>query len=231
MFKNIISLGFFCGVAEEMERLGLRTRSMPFDWVISPSFSSVLSLIESGFSGFVGVPHWFEDCSNRADNDTYQIQFFHDFKRPAAIDAQLKQVSVKYDRRAAYFSAAVTNPTLFIRYIADADEYEWICSNRERIDTVIRSGNPDNEIIFIGHHAADGALGYRYFQVEPDNGDVVARHFAMTNNDLSAFLTGGDLFDPVQRKKNRRFYYWKRLRKFLKKFPDKARSLLNRIHA
>ena len=34
-FKNYISLGYFCEVAKDLERLGLRNQSSPFDWVIS----------------------------------------------------------------------------------------------------------------------------------------------------------------------------------------------------
>lgn len=37
MFKHIISLGHFCGVAQELERLGLRDASYPFEWLITSS--------------------------------------------------------------------------------------------------------------------------------------------------------------------------------------------------
>ena len=230
MFDNVISLGFFCGVAQETERLGLRAKSMPFDWVISPSFSIVLDLIENNFNDYVGCPHYFEDCSNRADNDVYQIQFFHDFKRPASINDQLEGVKETYKRRATYFNNAVTKPTLFIRYIFDSDEYEWIKTHHERIDQIIKSGNPNNEIIFVGHHQDDECFGYKYFQVEPDEGDVVARRFTQSNEEAYSFLTNDQLFNTVERRKNRLFYKWGRFKKWLKKFPDKGKSLLGRNH-
>lgn len=31
-YENVISLGYFCSVASEIERLGLRRHSGPFDW-------------------------------------------------------------------------------------------------------------------------------------------------------------------------------------------------------
>ena len=34
-YKHFISLGYFCSVAMELERFGLRSESGPFDWVIS----------------------------------------------------------------------------------------------------------------------------------------------------------------------------------------------------
>lgn len=32
---NYISLGYFCSIAMDLEKLGLRNESLPFDWVIS----------------------------------------------------------------------------------------------------------------------------------------------------------------------------------------------------
>lgn len=34
-YENFISLGYFCSVALELQRLGLRSCSSPFDWCIS----------------------------------------------------------------------------------------------------------------------------------------------------------------------------------------------------
>lgn len=40
-YTNYISLGYFCGVAQDLEKLGLRSYSAPFDWGIS-SFAGVI---------------------------------------------------------------------------------------------------------------------------------------------------------------------------------------------
>ena len=46
-FKNYISLGYFCEVAKDLEKLGLRNQSSPFDWVIS-YFPNVINAIDKG---------------------------------------------------------------------------------------------------------------------------------------------------------------------------------------
>ena len=40
-----ISLGYFCSIAIDLEKLGLRTESSPFDWVIS-DFEGVMLAIQ-----------------------------------------------------------------------------------------------------------------------------------------------------------------------------------------
>ena len=52
MFENVISLGFYCEVAKELERIGLRSASYPFDWLIS-SWSGVEKMIDNNFDGFL----------------------------------------------------------------------------------------------------------------------------------------------------------------------------------
>ena len=46
---NYISLGYFCSVASELERYGLRGESYPFDWVIS-DFGGVVEAIQNNFT-------------------------------------------------------------------------------------------------------------------------------------------------------------------------------------
>ncbi len=53
IYKNIMSLGYFCGVARELERVGLRNASYPFDWIISTDFKQVIKLIENNFENFL----------------------------------------------------------------------------------------------------------------------------------------------------------------------------------
>ena len=51
-YKNYISLGYFCNVASDLEQLGLRNTSSPFDWVIS-DFEGVIQAIDNQFSDFM----------------------------------------------------------------------------------------------------------------------------------------------------------------------------------
>lgn len=49
---HYISLGYFCSIAMELERLGLRSESSPFDWLIS-DFEGVIHAIENHFEDFL----------------------------------------------------------------------------------------------------------------------------------------------------------------------------------
>lgn len=53
-YKHVISLGFFCSVALELERKGLRDASYPFDWLIS-DFQGVIKVIENRFYDFLNI--------------------------------------------------------------------------------------------------------------------------------------------------------------------------------
>lgn len=48
-FKHYISLGYFCSVALELEKCGLRSQSSPFDWNITWSFKGVIEAINNRF--------------------------------------------------------------------------------------------------------------------------------------------------------------------------------------
>ena len=51
-YTNYVSLGYFCSIAQDLEKLGLRNFSSPFDWGIS-SFSDVISAIDNKFDNFM----------------------------------------------------------------------------------------------------------------------------------------------------------------------------------
>lgn len=64
IFSNFISLGYFCSVALELERLGYRNFSNPFDWLIS-DFKGVLELIENDFENFLSMQYLFQNKKNK----------------------------------------------------------------------------------------------------------------------------------------------------------------------
>lgn len=51
-YRHFISLGFFCSVASELERYGLRSASGPFDWQSCDSFKERMDLINNRFEKF-----------------------------------------------------------------------------------------------------------------------------------------------------------------------------------
>ena len=60
MYQHIISLGHFCAVASELDKLGFREASLPFDWIISP-LDSVIDLINNNFEDFLNPDLLYRD--------------------------------------------------------------------------------------------------------------------------------------------------------------------------
>ena len=178
-----ISLGYFCSVAIELEKLGLRSESSPFDWVIS-DFEGVMMAIQEQFSNFLDYEYLQQDKSKHEiyKNIKYNIKFFHDFDKYLSLDEQLPGVKEKYTRRINRFYKSIAEPTLFIRYISDEEklnsksvELSWIENNYEQILTTLKSFNKENDILFI---ANEGVYSEKFviYNVQKDEDDVVARN-------------------------------------------------------
>ena len=178
-----ISLGYFCSVATDLEKLGLRSESSPFDWLIS-DFEGVITLIENHFADFLAYEVLAQEPWNRAiyKNTRYNLSFYHDFNSLAPLADQLPQVAGKYARRIDRFYESIKEPTLFIRYISDeqllegkSQELIWIEENYDRILNLLRSFHPDNDILFIANTGVTSEK-FPIFHVEKDKGDTVARN-------------------------------------------------------
>ena len=59
-YSHFISLGYFCSVAMELERTGLRASSSPFDWLIS-DFTGVTDVINNHFKDFLDYDLLFQN--------------------------------------------------------------------------------------------------------------------------------------------------------------------------
>lgn len=196
-YSHFISLGFFCSVALELERLGLRSASYPFDWCIS-DFKGVIQAIDSHFDDFLK----YDDLSQNMDiheqykNDKYNIYFFHDFDRYLPLEEQISTVKVRYDRRIERFYKNISEPTIFIRYISDkgltedgkTNELDWIENNYDKIIMLLKSFNSDNDIIFIANQGVSSHK-IKIYSVEKDKNDSVSRKFLDKNKELFSFLT------------------------------------------
>lgn len=159
-FKHFISLGYFCSVAEELEKLGLRSESSPFDWVIS-DFSGVMRAIENRFEGLLAYESLYQSTRNRGlyKNKAYEIAFYHDFTPYVSLKEQLPGVQEKYNRRILRFYHSISEPTLFFRYISDEEmcngvssELLWIEENHEKILAVLKQFHQGNEIVYIANN-------------------------------------------------------------------------------
>lgn len=150
MFDNCASLGWFCGTACSLSKLGLRSFSGPFDWYFSNDFSSVVSLVDNRFSEFFvwenlesgEFPQLFRDVKN-------DFFFLHDNDEGDPLEVAYPRIKEKYFRRANKFLEAITSPTCLFRTVASDSESEYINQNYEYIDDVFKSFNINNEVVYV----------------------------------------------------------------------------------
>lgn len=215
MKQHYISLGYFCSIATELECLGLRNESSPFDWLIS-DFEGVILAIKNRFADFVEYDYLKQNRYHHQYylNTKYNIQFFHDFTQYATLKEQLPMVQKKYQRRIERFYKSISEPTLFVRYISDeylvngiSKELLWIEENYDAIIALLKSFNEDNEILFI---ANEGVTSSKIFihNVQKDKGDVVNRHPIVNTPSLFEVFNSFDVpekQDNILRYKRKKF--------------------------
>ncbi len=195
-FRHFISLGSFCSVALDLEALGLRDASMPFDWNIDLKFEGVIGCIEKGFEHFLDGDELRQ--SEEAPEhymDRYEIQFFHDFNMWDPLADQLPAVQDKYERRIRHFYQVTAEPTLFFRYMDDrilddegtVHELRYVEDNYDHIMAVLKDLNPENELVLIANDNVKSEK-LKIYGVEKDKGDVVARVPREKNKELGELL-------------------------------------------
>lgn len=189
-YKNVISLGFFCSVALEIERIGLREFSSPFDWLIS-DFTSVINLIDNNFEDFLEIGYLYQYKHNRAYyiNKKYNLAFFHDFDEYKSLENQINQIQEKYQKRIDRFYQRIKEPTLFIRYIKNYDELKYIENNFDYIQKILKRFNLANDVLFVANNDIV-SKEIKIYNVQSDLNDTVAREFIFKNNELKNFLMG-----------------------------------------
>ena len=210
-YCNFISLGYFCSVATELEKLGFRSASYPFDWTIS-NFEGVIDAINSNFEDFLDYNLLRQSNTNKSHyfNVKYRIWFYHDFDSYLSLRRQLPNVKKKYNRRIERFYNSISEPTLFFRYISDeicdennkSVELDFIEKNYHDILSLLKSYNSKNEIVFIANSSVKSDIIHIY-NVEKDENDVVSRKPIENNNDLLNFL---ESLDYSLRDENLQYY-------------------------
>lgn len=147
-YKNCISLGWFCGTASAMQMLGLRCFSGPFDWYFS-DFDSVLKVMENDFDDFMSKKNLqvTEDNPKAFHDIKYGFRCNHDISHN--FETEYHSIYEKYNRRAIRFMQEVKQPTCFFRAVRSNQEITYINQNKDYIRSVIKKGNPNNEIIFL----------------------------------------------------------------------------------
>lgn len=187
-YSNYISLGHFCSVAMELERYGLRSASFPFDWLIT-DFSGIVKSVNDHFVGFFDIS-LYEQSKKRLyvyRNKELNFEFVHDFSKYKPLSEQFKEFEQKYNRRIQRFYNEIKKPTLFIRYIKDQLELEFIESNIDYVISTFKRYNDKSEILFVANTNLKSSI-IELYHVTPDENDVVARSFIQKEVSLRTYF-------------------------------------------
>lgn len=227
-YSNVVSLGYFCSVSMELERIGLRNCSLPFDWLISANYKKVLENIGNHFAEFLCEENLYQEKSINSKyyyDDKNEFHFYHDFSKYTSLEEQLPQVKEKYNRRIFRFYETVKNPTLFIRYCGSKEELEFIQTYDEEIRAFFKAFHPANDVIYITNskNVNDSfRLTSSVYTVQPDENDFVAREFLKQCPELEQQLLRTVDMDT---ERNRRRYHRNQAERFLAKIQRKVNEL------
>ena len=167
----------------ELQRYGLRDASYPFDWNISlvePTFA----MLESSFEGFLQLDDLRLESDCVCDTES-GILLYNDFDLARPISEQYELVREKYARRIERFRQAIQQPTLFVRYMTNPEEFGYLNENMDVFLAVLRRTNPLNDLLLIRNDDLRPACGgLKVYRVEPDEGDRVAHKFLRKNREL-----------------------------------------------
>lgn len=147
-YDSCISLGWFCGTASSLSKLGLRNFSGPFDWYCS-DFDSVINQIDNEFKDFMKKEN-LEIVDNNPKifiDKKYNFYYNHDIKEN--FEMEYNVIYDKYIRRAQRFIENIKNPTCFFRAIRSEKEIEYIVNNTDYIENTLKRYNSRNVIIYM----------------------------------------------------------------------------------
>lgn len=198
-FDNVISLGFFCSIAKDIESLGLRNFSGPFDWMVT-TWNGIFRCFQTNFEVFLKKENLYQADVDRCiyADKINNIIYFHDFSKYKTLDEQFDDVKKKYNRRIKRFYDEIKKPTLFIRYIWDGElkgekinEIRTIEKDYPIFRMLIKSYCPENEVIFIANSDVKSSL-LPIAYVDKDDGDTVNRKPIYGNQFLLDYLKNID---------------------------------------
>jgi len=234
-FERIISIGFFCGGAMELEKLGLRDKSYPFDWIIS-DIHSIAELLANDFQDLFDEELLFRNTEypHIIHHKKYRFDFYHDFDRNLSIESQVKSVESKYRRRIKNFYLSIKKPTLFIRYIQDDEGPFWTQKDNELI-LRLKKFNQDNRVLLVANRGVTIELEklpdevVTVFTVDPDKKDSVARNFITENEQIRDFVRNIQ-YPFFLKVSNYYVLYVKKLRKKVNGLIGRLLSVLRKIY-
>lgn len=218
-YKHVISLGWFCSVAEEMEKLGLRNASYPFDWILS-DLKTVYDMIEGQCIDYLDAEQLVQD--DNVKNIYYHrnrkcLAFIHDINPYQDYNKEIEKAEKKYSRRLERLRHDMKEPCIFLRYIMDNEEYQTVFEKRKEIVNWVKSYHSENQIIFIANE--DFGKNEEIWSVRKDSDDSVARQFMMQLPDLKEWLLKQEYDFSIS--DNRKWYKRKQRKRALYKYPNK----------
>ncbi|MCI8504651.1 MAG: hypothetical protein HFI67_00490 [Lachnospiraceae bacterium] len=205
-YDNCLSLGWFCGTASSLSKLGLRNFSGPFDWYFS-DFDSVITQIDNEFTDFM-IKENLEIIENRPTefkDKKYNFYCVHDVKDD--FDKEYADIYHKYIKRAKRFIESIKNPTCFFRAVRSEKEIKYIVNNTEYIENVLKRYNSSNSIIYILLNGMSPLPNnFKWFRLTLEQ--YIGKTYEMRNmfnQSEELLLFCGTLLKPEQIKLNKKF--------------------------
>ena len=109
-------------------------------------------------------------------NNKSKCWFYHDLTKFADFDSQYCVVRCKYEKRIRRFYNAISKPTIFLRYIDNQADADFINRNEQDILNFLQSFCPDNKLYYI-YNDNLFCTAQNSFAVKIDENDTVARNF------------------------------------------------------
>lgn len=153
----IVSLGENCFPALHLREHGLRIRSFPFDWDITP-FPALYSILYHNFEGFIDLKNLgIIEKENTVYNKRYQFKLNHDFEivdwydTPRGIIPRNMESMEKYEKVISYYSRRVARfykifelgiPIYLIRRVINPDQ-------ARALYTLLKTRFPQSDITLV----------------------------------------------------------------------------------
>ena len=233
-YRHAVSLGWFCGTAEELDRIGCREASGPFDWLLTCSLEGLAGILREREAYFP------EELRPYKENPAYfydpakKISYFHDFTADRPLAEQTAAVREKYARRYERFYRTICEPTLFVRYIYDKKELQYLQEHAGEVLAVLRQFCGGNDLVCLVNgdlleEPRPAQLGGEeaaipLYPVAKDERDIVARQFLRKRPDLQRLLLRSVAIPRPRRWLNRLHSLRRRVKKRLRKWADSRRK-------
>lgn len=221
-YKHVISLGWFCSVAQELEKLGLRGASYPFDWILS-DWETVYEITEGKCKDFLDgsllvQDEKFKNIYNHKNRKC--LTYIHNINPYLDYKQEIEKTKKKYEHRLERFLHDIQEPCIFLRYIRNEEEFQFVSGNREKIEEWLRRYHPDNQIVFIAEESLGHVAGI--WSVKKDAKDSVAREFMSQLPELEQWFLEQKYSFSIE--KNQKLYKKKQRKKKLLKYPKRLKN-------